>query len=250
MGRPKDEGTSCRRCPDGRQAGAQAPRSSRGRAVTTAKWKVLSLGWRRPGAAPARSAFLCGYFKPWKPPPRLWPRSGHEIPAPKFPLLLSARHRRAVVSLHALPWGCSPVPPSPRRPPGAGGQRDPRLLPLQPCSCPGSAWGWLLGPSPRGTGCPRRVQLPGCHQPPPPRRRAADARSAHRPHLRWGRGRASALRLHGRPGHAGDVLGTCWGCAGDAYSLSLPHPGVRDAAARANPLELGGTGQGMSLKFI
>lgn len=43
-------------------------------------------------------------------------------------------------------------------------------------------------------------------------------------------------------GHAGDVLGTCWGCL-----LTVPAPsGVRDAAARANPLELGGSGQGTS----
>lgn len=50
-----------------------------------------------------------GILNPGNPPSGFWPRSGHEIPAPKFPLLLSARHRRAVVSLHTLQ---PRVPPS------------------------------------------------------------------------------------------------------------------------------------------
>lgn len=187
----QEQGTGWQWCgaPQGRGQQTDGRQVPRPLAVTVAKWKVLSPGWRCPGAARARSAFLCGYFKPWKPPPGFWPRSGHEIPAPKFPLLLSARHRWAVVST-ACPPRCA----------------DPQEQ-VSPAAAPA-----VCGVAP-GT-------LPKEHRVSPLCAAAGVPPGTHR---RWGWGRASALRPPGWPGHAGDVLGTCWGRAGDAYSLSLPH---------------------------
>lgn len=181
----QEQGTGWQWCgaPQGRGQQTDGRQVPRPLAVTVAKWKVLSPGWRRPGAAPARSAFLCGYFKPWKPPLGSGPALATRSQLPSSPCC--SRH------VTAGPWcPCTPCPPlavlTPR-------SRSALLLPLQ-------FVGWLLGPSPRSTACPRCVLLPGCHQAP-----TGDGDEGVR---------QRCARLGGQ-----NMLGTCWGRAGDVLGM-------------------------------
>lgn len=121
MGRPKDEGTSCRHCQHARwmvgRCSCPCPRAVWGCAVTTA---TVCCGGA--GASSSSSSFLCLCFKPWKPPGSgltLATRSQVPLVALQLSMSLLARQccGRSVTSALAqglvqFPCGCphTPIP--------------------------------------------------------------------------------------------------------------------------------------------